>query len=107
MMRLVLLFLFLLIGACVAHGLAVHFEIESRDENALFARYPGQHVSIIDSVEWPSYETCFEIEVSQPRPGRATRQIVMISSFGHDQDNWGFSGEFKNMRECVAAFDRG
>jgi hypothetical protein len=106
-MRLVLLFLILLIGACVAHGLAIRLEIESTDENALFARYPGQRVSIIDSVEWPSYQTCFEVEVSPLRPGRATRQIVMISSFGRDQDNWGFSGEFNNIKDCVAAFSRG
>ena len=107
MTRFVVLFLLALVGSCAALGLATYLEIERRDENASFARYPGEQVSIVDSVEWPSYQTCYEIEVSQPHPGRATRQIVMISSGGHDQDNWGFSGEFKNMRDCVAAFNRG
>jgi hypothetical protein len=105
--RYVLLILLVLVAGCVAQGLRIQHEIDQRDENALFERYAGRNVTIVDSVEWPSHETCFEIEVSEPRPARASRQIVMISSVGHEKDNWGFNGEFRTMRECIAAFDRG
>jgi len=107
MTRVLALFVLVLAGAVGAYLLSIHVAIEQRDEAALYGHFRGQQVSIVDSVEWPSDETCFEVDVSELRPAPSQRKFVMVSSFGHDQDNMGFSGEFRAMRDCVAAFDRG
>ena len=106
-MRLLLLFMLSLVGAIAAYLSAIHIEIERRDENALFAHFLGQHVNIVDSVDSTADQTCFEFEVSEPRPGRTTKKVAMIASGGHDQDNWGYSGEFRTMQQCTASFLRG
>src|SRR5687768_12965409 len=90
----------------VVDGIRVRREIDSRDELALFEHYAPKKVSILETLEWPSTETCFRFDLRDPRTGTTATKVAKFSG-GADQDNWTQSGEYRSMADCKAHFNRG
>jgi hypothetical protein len=107
MMRYLLGAILVIVAIIGIHWIQIDREIGSRDDIALASHYADQEINVIETVESPSNQTCFQIELRDEHTGRRSPKIALVSSRGHDQDNWEFSGEFGTMQKCVAALNRG
>jgi len=106
-MRYLLAAIFVVVTIIGVHWIRIDRKIRSRDDIALASDYAGQKINVIGKTESPSNQTCFQIELGDQHTGGKSSKVALVSSRGHDQDNWEFSGEFGTMQKCVAAFNRG
>ena len=106
-MRYLLIALLLIAGLGIAQDIRINREIGGRDEAALRAYYSKQEVDIVDTREWPSIQTCYQVRLYDPRTNDRRSTFAMMSSGDPDRDNWRFAGEFQTMQKCVEAFNRG
>ena len=105
---LLLALLLLLVLAISAEVVRTETEAERRDEAALIAHYggQGQEVEILETVEWPSFETCYQVKLHQRGAAEAQERVAMLSAGSSDLP-YEFSGEFETLDECQAHFSRG